>query len=236
VYRTWVSGVGDDVNPCSRTAPCKTFAGAISKTAAGGEINVLDPGAYGAVTITKSISILAEGQTGGVLASGTTGIIINAAATDTVTLRGLDISGAGATPGINGIRIMSAANVHISNCIIRRFTNATFGNGIHVVPTAVSVNVVVNDCRISENKHGIGVDPTATGVAVVKVTNSQIAANTSHGIRSKGAGATAQVSNSVVTGNNFGFFTNGGTIVSFGNNIVLDNDTNGTPTSTVPFL
>src|SRR5438477_3797204 len=42
--RTWVSGVGDDVNPCSRTAPCKTFAGAISKTAGGGEIDVLDPG------------------------------------------------------------------------------------------------------------------------------------------------------------------------------------------------
>ena len=55
--RTWISGVGDDANPCSRTAPCKTFAGAISKTAEGGEINALDPGGYGAVTITKSITI-----------------------------------------------------------------------------------------------------------------------------------------------------------------------------------
>ena len=55
--RTWVSGVGDDANPCSRTAPCKTFAGAISKTAAHGEISVLDPGPYGAVTITKSITL-----------------------------------------------------------------------------------------------------------------------------------------------------------------------------------
>src|SRR5262245_48964588 len=59
--RTWVSGVGDDVNPCSRTAPCKTFAGAISKTAAGGEISVLDPGGFGGVTITKSITINGEG-------------------------------------------------------------------------------------------------------------------------------------------------------------------------------
>src|SRR3954452_5288162 len=86
--RTWVSGVGDDANPCSRTAPCKTFAGAISKTATNGEINVLDPGGFGAVTITKSISIVAEGQTAGITASLVNGIIINSA-TATVTLRGL---------------------------------------------------------------------------------------------------------------------------------------------------
>src|SRR5215468_7208489 len=72
--RTWVSGVGDDVNPCSRTAPCKTFAGAISKTAAGGEISVLDPGGYGAVTITKSITISGNGDDTSILVSGTNGI------------------------------------------------------------------------------------------------------------------------------------------------------------------
>src|SRR5207244_2133274 len=69
--RTWVSGTGDDANPCSRTAPCKTFAGAISKTVAGGEINVLDPGGFGAVTITKAITISSEGFEAGVLVSGT---------------------------------------------------------------------------------------------------------------------------------------------------------------------
>src|SRR6201987_4342234 len=84
--RTWVSGVGDDVNPCSRTAPCKTFAGAISKTAPGGEINVLDPGGFGAVTITKSISIIAQNVEGGVLVSGTNGIVVSTAATDKVVL------------------------------------------------------------------------------------------------------------------------------------------------------
>src|SRR5512134_3921533 len=77
--RTWVSGVGDDVNPCSRTAPCKTFAGAISKTAAGGEISVLDPGGFGAVTITKSISIVAVGTEGGV-STMAAGITIHAGA------------------------------------------------------------------------------------------------------------------------------------------------------------
>src|SRR5205809_5695698 len=75
--RTWVSGVGDDANPCSRTAPCKTFAGAISKTAGGGEISVLDPGGFGAVTITKSITIDGTGMLSSILAASTTGIIIN---------------------------------------------------------------------------------------------------------------------------------------------------------------
>src|SRR5450631_3825939 len=87
--RTWVSGVGDDVNPCSRTAPCKTFAGAISKTSAGGEIDVLDPGGFGAVTITKAISIEADGVIAGVLVTGTNGIVVAAGPTDTVVLRGL---------------------------------------------------------------------------------------------------------------------------------------------------
>src|SRR6266566_4709132 len=100
--RTWVSGVGDDANPCSRTAPCKTFAGAISKTASAGEINVLDPGGFGAVTITKPITISSEGFEAGVLVSGTNGIVVSVPnATDFVVLRGLDIEGLGS--GISGI-------------------------------------------------------------------------------------------------------------------------------------
>src|ERR1700755_3437197 len=83
--RTWVSGVGDDANPCSRTAPCKTFAGAISKTAAGGEISVLDPGGFGAVTITKSITINGDGTLASITTgAGTSAIIINAGANDTI--------------------------------------------------------------------------------------------------------------------------------------------------------
>src|ERR1700760_352321 len=102
--RTWVSGVGDDANPCSRTAPCKTFAGAISKTAAFGEINVLDPGGFGAVTITKSISIRSDHIEAGVLVAGTNGIIVNVPnATDRVLLEGLDFEGMGT--GINGVQI-----------------------------------------------------------------------------------------------------------------------------------
>src|SRR6266542_2122366 len=109
--RTWVSGVGDDVNPCSRTAPCKTFAGAISKTASPGIINCLDPGGFGAVTITKSITIDGTGTLGSVLSSGVQGVIVNALSTDKVVLRAIDINGAGTTLGTNGINIIQAKTV-----------------------------------------------------------------------------------------------------------------------------
>src|SRR5207237_3420759 len=103
--RTWVSGVGDDANPCSRTAPCKTFAGAISKTAAAGEINCLDPGGFGGVTVTKSMTISCEAGTAGVLVSGTNAIIFNGAATDYLFLKGLDIEGLGT--GISGSSMLT---------------------------------------------------------------------------------------------------------------------------------
>src|SRR3954454_6074333 len=115
--RTWVSGVGDDVNPCSRTAPCKTFAGAISKTAKNGEINVIDPGGFGVVTITKSITIDGYGPMSSILASGVNGVIINITdandVNSTVTLRNLSINGA--TTGLNGVRILSAKSVIVEN-------------------------------------------------------------------------------------------------------------------------
>src|SRR3954462_14905753 len=121
--RTWVSGVGDDVNPCSRTAPCKTFAGAISKTANGGEINCLDPGGFGGVTITKSLTIKCHYTEGGVLVSGTNAIVVNATATDKVTLRGLDINGigTGAPTSLVGVKVLSAGHVSIIDNEIYRF-------------------------------------------------------------------------------------------------------------------
>src|SRR3981189_1708202 len=107
--RTWISGVGDDVNPCSRTAPCKTFAGAISKTLAGGEINCLDPGGFGAVTIVKAMTISCEMGTAGVLGARGNGVNVTAGANDAVYLKGLDFEGLNGTvnPGLNGIQFNS---------------------------------------------------------------------------------------------------------------------------------
>src|SRR5712692_2611737 len=122
--RTWVSGVGDDANPCSRIAPCKTFAGSISKTATNGEINCLDSGGFGSVTITKSITIKCEGVIGGILAAGTNGVTINdsgspSPGTAIVTLSGLDIEGAGS--GVNGINFFSGGVLHVHKTQIRNF-------------------------------------------------------------------------------------------------------------------
>src|ERR1700760_4483138 len=132
--RTWVSGVGDDVNPCSRTAPCKTFAGAISKTAAGGEIDVLDPGGFGTVTITKAITIDGNGFLASILASATNGINVNAGAADVVILRNLSINGAGTTLGLNGINFLAGRRLVIENLTISNFSQA----GISIAPSTSS--------------------------------------------------------------------------------------------------
>ncbi|HZE73248.1 MAG TPA: hypothetical protein VE135_27385 [Pyrinomonadaceae bacterium] len=132
--RTWVSGVGDDANPCSRTAPCKTFAGAISKTAVNGEIDCIDPGGFGAVTITKSITIDGGGTFGSILAAGTQGIIVNDATnTAVVTLRNLSINGAGS--GTNGINVLAGKSLHVENVEIFGFT----GNGINAALNSAPV-------------------------------------------------------------------------------------------------
>jgi hypothetical protein len=145
--RTWVSGVGDDANPCSRTAPCKTFAGAISKTANIGEINCLDPGGFGGVTIGKSLTIKCHYTEGGVLVAGTNAIVINATATDSVTLKGLDINGLGT--GLNGIKVLSAAKVNLIDNEIYRFAV-----GVNINPTSATTRTVLKGNHIHDN--GIG--------------------------------------------------------------------------------
>jgi hypothetical protein len=164
--RTWVSGVGDDVNPCSRTAPCKTFAGAISKTAASGEINVLDPGGFGTVTITKSITIDGGGSISGVLASGTTGIVVSAPAGSVVTLRNLDIDGSGT--GVSGIRFLSGDALHVQNCTIYGFTE----KGIDFVPTTTAA-LYVDGTLLRANAVGLFVKPGAAVTATATVAGSR---------------------------------------------------------------
>jgi len=211
--RTWVSGVGDDANPCSRTAPCKTFAGAISKTATGGEINVLDPGGFGGVTITKAITISSEGFEAGVLVSGTNGIIVNVPnATDVVVLRGLDIEGLGT--GLSGITVLTGGTVQVEDCTINRFTVS----GINFVPTVANSQLHVVDTIVRNNGNvgagtgqGIFVNPTGTGVKA-SLSNVRLENNVA-GIKTQGSSNTA-VSNSVAANNGFaGFSASGGTAV-----------------------
>jgi hypothetical protein len=230
--RTWVSGVGDDANPCSRTAPCKTFAGAISKTAAGGEINVLDPGGFGGVTITKSITISSEGFEAGVLVSGTNAIIINALATDRVVLRGLDIEGLGT--GLVGIKVLGGlAALHIEKCTINAF-RGTNGSGIEVAPTtAGTMQLFIKDTIVRSNGQGTGggvfVHPGAGVNVKGALDNVRLEGNTGFGLRAQDR-STVSVHSSQVSGNSaagvVGLAVAGGTVSLMLDSVMVSN--NGT--------
>jgi hypothetical protein len=228
--RSWVSGLGDDANPCLRDKPCKTFAGAISKTDANGEINVLDAGGYGGVTITKSISIVAVGTTAGIVTGGFNGIVVNAGTNGVVNLSGLDVYSTAEIPSRNGVRIVSAALVHIDNCTIRGFLSNP-GLGIDVEATTTT-QVVISNCTISGNLGGVLVKPAGTSPVQVLLDRVHLIGNAT-GVRVEG-NAIVRLNRSAVTANKIGLETVGaGQILSFGNNIISGNATNGTPSDTI---
>jgi hypothetical protein len=283
--RTWVSGVGDDANPCSRTAPCKTFAGAISKTAAGGEIDALDPGGFGALTITKAMTVDGGSAFASILAAGTNGIVIQAGANDVVTLRNLSIDGGGS--GLDGVRFLAGAALHIEHCVIFNFAqhgvtflpagnarlfikdsiirnnnNPTNGGAVLVQPgAAANAQASLDGVRLEGNLFGLfaadrstvavrnsvaaangnsGFTAGSNGLAVILnlegclvAENNATAATT--GVLSAGAAATVRLSNVTVVNNGVGLSSvNGGNIVSFGNNRIAGNVTDGAPTATLP--
>jgi hypothetical protein len=196
--RTWVSGVGDDANPCSRTAPCKTFAGAISKTAVNGEIDALDPGGFGAVTITKSVTIDGCCMVG-ILASGTTGVIVNiTSATDTLkTVRLRNISINGASTGVHGINFVAGLKLYVEDCQIFGFHNTSASRGIKANLTLSSAQLYVKDTNIENNESGIDVSDSG-GTVVAVMDNVRMGGMTDGLIM--GAGSGGSLRNSVVTG------------------------------------
>jgi hypothetical protein len=219
--RTWVSGVGDDANPCSRTAPCKTFAGAISKTATLGEINALDNGGFGGVTITKSITIEGGSSIAGVLVSGTNAIVINAPNDAQVTLRNLDINGL--NTGLIGIKIFAAHKVVVDNCQIYGFrgTGGTNGRGISDERTVASPvpMLFVNNCFIRNNVGGVAASGANAGPIRVVIENTRIQGQTSTGVFGSSA-AIIILRGSVVSG-------------SLGNGVQIDGTSQATVISSV---
>jgi hypothetical protein len=255
--RTWVSGVGDDFNPCSRTAPCKTFAGAISKTFINGEIDCLDPGGYGAVTITKSITIDCTGTFGSILASGTTGVVINipVGLNDpfrTVRLRGLSINGSGASgtigtrTGIRGVRILDALVVEIEDTVITDFST----NGIADSRTSTGGKLLVRNSVIRDvsgaaisaagaNPNNVSIENvmavnSAFGLAAgtgnrVSIARSVFAGNTTAGVEGD-PGSQIGLENSLVSGNATGLLSNG--TMSLSNTSIFFNTTGITGATT----
>jgi hypothetical protein len=204
--RTWVSGTGNDANPCSRTSPCQTYSGAQIKTATGGEINTLDPGGFGAITITKALTI--DGSNagyGGVLASGISGITINITtglASDKVILRYLEINGNNAAGGFHGIRFLDGAELRVQNVNIMNFT----GNGVEISQSQASKTTLQN---VHINNVNIGVRATTTvGEAVVMANEVYIDKFTTDGVQGA-ANSRIGLRNSVIAHGAIGIRTNG---------------------------
>jgi hypothetical protein len=233
---TWVSGVGSDANPCSRTAPCQTLGGAISKTAASGEINCLDSSGIGPVTITKALLIRCVGVEAGVLVSGTNGITVNAGSTDTVTLDGLDIEGSGSAPNtsLNGVQFNSGSVLRVLNCTIRNFTSPTAGDGILFAPSTGTAKLEVINTAISENSAvGIEVFPSGSGSAVVSIDRTSVGAN-AVGIRANGNTTTGSIFvtfRDSVASDNTGVGINAVAVTAAGISVIVDHSSvvnNGT--------
>jgi hypothetical protein len=238
--RTWVSGVGDDVNPCSRTAPCKTFAGAISKTATNGEINCLDPAGYGAVTITKSITIDCEDTQGSILASLVNGVILNGANID-VRLRGISINGAG--NGINCIRVLnSGVKLTLDEIVCSGFTthgvsmensgganklvvfNSSFrqitGNGINTfLINAATATIAVDSSLFAFTGVAINLGTAATGT----IQDSTITNNTT-GLQAAGATSALAAKDNQIVHNGTGVSALSGSTIRIGGNMITGNN------------
>jgi hypothetical protein len=191
---TWVSAAsGSDSNPCTRTAPCLTFAAALAQTAPGGEIDVLDPGDFGAATITKAISIYggAEGEGGAAVAPGTSGIVISAGSSDAINLRGLAFDGLGVT-GMSGVVFNSGARLHIESCQFQGFATA----GIAFAPgagSAAAAQLSIDDTTIIGNATGIWIKPTGGVAADVALDKIDIDNNNGDGLRVDGSGGTGAI-------------------------------------------
>jgi len=222
--RTWVSGVGDDANPCSRTAPCKTFAGAISKTAAGGKINCLDPGGFGAVTITKSIEIDCLQFPGGILNAGTNGVNVSTTAGIKVILRGIEIAGAGT--GINGVNITIPAEVTVDKCFIVGQT----GSGIQANVSSAVANLFITDTMITQVNRGVLLSASGTGASVAAINRVNIFNPTTSGVETNTNATFASINDSNISSSTAGsaVFTSAGSgaiavnnTSMFGNNFAI---------------
>lgn len=246
--RTWVSGVGDDANPCSRTAPCKTFAGAISKTAAGGVIDVLDSGGFGGVTITKSITLQAVGAVGSILVAGTNGVVVNAGPNDIVVLQGLQIEGlvGTPTPGLNGVRFLAGGALVVTDCVIKSFSQ----NGISFEPSTTAKLTINNTSIIGATNAAVllvpGASATSSSASItggrftqsgfgvlnsngtISIRDAMFSGNVT-GLQAQGTvSARTVIDNAIISDNtNFGIRTAGPNASTFVSNSTISNNGTG---------
>jgi hypothetical protein len=207
--RTWISGVGDDANPCSRTAPCKTFAGAISKTTAGGEIDCMDPGGFGALTITKAITIDCNSGVGSALVSGTNGMVVNAGPNDVVYLKNINfngISGAG-SGSLNGVQFLAGKALILRNVDIFGFTQSC----VDAETGGTSATLTIEGSTLTNCATGVNIATTGAALLNATIHNVHIGLTTT-GVDA-GNGSRVNIRDSVISGATTGIKEETGTPV-----------------------
>jgi hypothetical protein len=253
--RTWVSVNGNDANACDRATPCRTLAGALAKTSAGGEVDVLDSGDFGSVTLNKTVSVIAPGVIGGIQAGSGTAITINAGPTDRVVLRGLTIDGIG--QGVTGVSFVAGGALHIENCTINNFSSygvlfsptsngslfitdgvvrnngaAGSGGGVLVKPSGSgSVKAVLSGVTVEDNNFGVRAEGTSsTGSVNVSVQGGSVSGNVNSGtisVAQVGVAVTQMlVSGTTISNNGTGVRADGAVAtLRFGNTDISGNGT-----------
>ena len=223
--RTWVSGVGDDANPGSRTAPAKTFAGVLAKTVVGGEIDVLDPGEFAPFTNTNSMTIDGKGPLAGVTYTNGPGALVSAAAGTVITLRNLSFLGKG---GTHGVQVTGGGVVRLENCDISGAAN----NGVDFQPATANTRLYLINCHIHDCAGtGLLVNPASGGTVVV---DNCVIEQCGNGINA--TAGTVILIGTAITGNSAaGLATSGsGAIKTFHNNLITGNTMDGNPTGSLP--
>src|ERR1700722_1930040 len=222
--RTFVSSTGNDANSCLNTAtPCRHFAAAYAATPAGGEIDVLDPGNYGSLTITGPVSIQGHGWASSAATTGGATFVINASTNDEISIRGVLLDGLGSTGSV-GIQFNSGGSLNVQDSVIRNFGST----GIAFVPNGSSA-LFVSNTLISDftNANGTGINIAPTGgsiTAVISRVDIQHVMGT--GVNA-GANTTVTLKGSTIVDNTVGVnIVAGATVVSYGNNAITSNQTN----------
>lgn len=277
--QTYVSSTGNDANDCTQSTPCRTFSGAVPKTAVKGVITALDSSDYGFLTIDKALTIQAAPGVSAIIEGGrnTDAVTVNATATSVVALRNLQIISR-SLAATKGIAINTVGTLHVENCLIAGFGDAgIFGPNVcnesgcaqlYVTDTILrdniagmkigSVKAAIEHCRIEHNHTGVLVQ--AQGDAIIR--DSVLVGNSDVGLKAETFGSaklencvvkdsatgilgdsinvngqiyssSIYVSTTMVITNGTGLNNNGGQLISFGNNRIAANGTNGVFTSTI---
>jgi hypothetical protein len=205
LFRAYVSGSGNDSNPCTLPQPCRLLPAALTAVASGGEIWMLDSANYNTteVDITKSVSILAVPGVVGSLVAPQGGLAVNVnGAGIAVSLRNLVIVPLGANG--TGIAFNQGQSLTVAGCEIANMDKAIIiaansGAALTVTDTAIrnaNLNAIdieggaiasLDRVRITGANVGVFVGTASAAISESVISGGQI------GARAIGTNGTARL-------------------------------------------